>query len=143
MLRGLVLAVILGTTILVHAGCSKEVSLQDALDCLDDAGIGYEERRGKDMIYDLERSHSERYKYTLDPGYLTIYVFDTVDQRREVQRNPFPAAFVRPPDGSYGMGTLLVFYYEGDASMAERLAEAFEPLNVFVHDPKHPEREVK
>ena len=61
---------------------------------------------------------------------MTVYLFPTVQQRREVQRDPFPAASAIPPNGSYGIDRLLVFYYDGNSVRAKELAKAFEPLGV-------------
>jgi hypothetical protein len=55
-------------------------------------------------------------------------MFPTIEQRRGVQRDPFPVAAAIPPNGSYGIGKVLVFYYNGDNMLAQKLMEAFEPL---------------
>ena len=107
---------------------SLDLSLEDLLVALDDVGIHYETRTETQNIYDLRRDGAERHLYQLGAGKLTIYRFLTVDQRIEVQRDPFPTASAVPPNGSYGMGRILVFYYDGDNEMAQKLAEAFEPF---------------
>lgn len=107
-----------------------EVTLNDVLTVLNEAGIQYVERTETRNAYDFQRDNAERQLYQLEPGNLTIYVFANVAQRREVQRDPFPTAGAVPPNGSYGMGRILVYYYDGDTIMAQKLIEAFEPLGV-------------
>ena len=108
----------------------QEQTLNDVLTVLDEAGIQYVERIEAPSAYDLQREGAERYLYQLEPGNLTIYIFSNVTKRREVQRAPFPAAGAVPPNGSYGMGRILVFYNDGSTTMAQKLIEAFEPLGV-------------
>jgi hypothetical protein len=116
--------------IFFSAGCSeslsKAVTLDVLLTALDEAEIKYEKITESQSAYELERAGTERHLYQLDKGKMTIYIFSTVEQRREVQRDPFPVASVMPPNGSYGMGKLLIFYYEGTTTITDRLAEAFE-----------------
>jgi hypothetical protein len=100
------------------------------LTVLDEAGIQYVERAESQSAYDFQRENAERLLYQLEPGNLTIYVFSNITQRREVQRDPFPSAGAVPPNGSYGMGRILVYYYDGNAITAQKLSEAFEPLGV-------------
>jgi hypothetical protein len=107
-----------------------ELTLNDELTALNEAGIQYVERTETRNAYDFQREGAERHLYQLEPGNLTIYIFSNVAQRREVQRDPFPNAGAVPPNGSYGMGRILVFYYDGDTTMAQKLIEAFEPLGV-------------
>jgi len=108
----------------------RDVALEEVLSALDDAGIPYESRPETRNAYDIPREGVERRLYRIEPGFLTIYIFPNVDRRRKVQRDPFPAAEAVPPTGSYGVGSILVFYYEGDDATAQKLAEAFEPLGV-------------
>ena len=105
-----------------------EVSLDSVLATLDEAGIQYAGRNESPSAYDFQREGAERYLYKLEPGKMTVYIFDTIEQRREVQRDPFPLAGAEPPNASYGMGKVLVFYYDGDKIMAEKLMNAFKKL---------------
>lgn len=116
--------------IILLTGCNSrdDVSLKDLLKALEDAGIQYAERAETQNIYDMRRGDAERHLYQLQSGKLTIYRFPSVDQRREVQRDPFPTATAVPPNGSYGMGRMLVFYYDGDDVITQKLIEAFEPF---------------
>lgn len=104
----------------------KEVTVEDVLLALDEAGIVIEERRGTEGIYDLPREGTTQSFYQLPDGMLTIYEFASVGERKWTQRDPFPAATAVPPTGSYGMEKLLVFYYKGSEETAERLWKAFE-----------------
>ncbi|HZG55628.1 hypothetical protein [Paenibacillus sp.] len=108
----------------------NKLTLNDVLTALNDSGIQNVERTKSQHVYDIQRESAEQHLYKLEPGKLTVYVFSNVVQRREVQRDPFPAAEATPPNGSYGMGNILVFYYDGDNIMAQKLLRAFEPLGV-------------
>ncbi|WP_160036431.1 hypothetical protein [Paenibacillus sp. An7] len=131
-MKKMILAICVVTIIFTGVGCSKEasldVSLEDLLSVLDNAEIQYAERTESRSAYDLQREGAERHLYQLEPGNLTIYIFPTINQRREVQSDPFPTAGAVPPNGSYDMGRILVFYYNGDEIMAQKLLAAFEPL---------------
>jgi hypothetical protein len=107
-----------------------ELTLNDVLTALNEAGIQYSKRAESRNAYDFQREGAKRHLYQLESGNLTIYIFSNVAQRREVQRDPFPAADAEPPNGSYGMGKALVFYFDGDTALAQKLMEAFEPLGV-------------
>jgi hypothetical protein len=107
-----------------------ELTLNDVLTALNEKGIQYSKRTESRSAYDFQREGAERHLYQLESGNLTIYIFSNVEQRREVQRDPFPTAGAVPPNGSYGMGRVLVFYFDGDTTMAQKLIEAFEPLGV-------------
>ncbi|MCM3131103.1 hypothetical protein PUW24_00475 (plasmid) [Paenibacillus urinalis] len=106
------------------------VTLNGVLTVLNEAGIQYVERIESQNVYDSQREGAEIHLYQLEQGNLTIYLFADVAQRREVQRDPFPTASAAPPNGSYGMGRILVYYYDGNTTMAHKLREAFEPLGV-------------
>ncbi|MBD2868899.1 hypothetical protein [Paenibacillus arenilitoris] len=73
-----------------------EVTLNDVLTVLNEAGIPYVERAETRNAYDFQRDNAERHFYQLEPGNLTIYVFPNAAQRREVQRDPFPTAGAVP-----------------------------------------------
>lgn len=107
-----------------------EVTLERVLAALNEADIPYEGRNGSPNAYDFPREGVERNLYKLELGVMTVYRFKTIEERREVQRDPFPLATVEPPNGSYGMGKVLVFYYDGDQTMAEKLLDAFGKLGV-------------
>lgn|GEM_PF-3472615 len=128
----MILAICIVTIIFTGVGCSKgassDVSLEDLLSALDDSEIPYAERTESSSAYDIQRDGAERHLYQLEPGNLTIYIFPTIKQRREVQSDPFPTAGAVPSNGSYGMGRILVFYYNGDEIMAQKLLATFEPL---------------
>lgn len=126
----LLIVLLTGCNSLRHAQETKYVSLVAMLDALDDAGIQYATRTESRSVYDMERDIADRYLYQLETGNLTIYSFTTVDQRREVQHDPFPTANAVSPNGSYGVDTILVFYYDGDTTMAEKLLKAFNVLGV-------------
>lgn len=126
----LLIVLLSGCNSLRHAQESKHVSLGDMLAALDDAGIYYEIRTESRSVYDMEREVADRHLYQLETGNLTIYSFTTVDQRKEVQRDPFPTANAVSLNGSYGIDTILVFYYDGDTTMAKKLLKAFNVLGV-------------
>lgn len=109
---------------------TREITLNDVLTALNDAFIQYSERAESHSAYDFQREGAERHLYQLESGNLTIYIFSNDAIRREVQRDPFPAAGAVPPNGSYGLGKVLVFYFDGDTAIAQKLKEAFEPLGV-------------
>ncbi|MFC4779150.1 hypothetical protein ACFO9Q_20345 [Paenibacillus sp. GCM10023252] len=109
---------------------TRVLVLNDVLTALNDAAIQYLKRAESNSAYDLEREGAERHLFQLESGNLTIYIFSNVAMRREVQRDPFPTAGAVPPNGSYGMDKVLVFYFDGDTTIAQKLKEAFEPLGV-------------
>lgn len=126
----LLIVLLAGCNSLRHVQESEHVSLGDLLTALDDAGIQYDTRTESRSVYDMEREVADRHLYQLETGNLTIYSFTTVDERIEVQRDPFPTANAVSPNGSYGIDTILVFYYDGDTTMAEKLLKAFDVLGV-------------
>lgn len=129
-MKKMILGICIVTLFLIGSGCTKDstldVSLEDILTALDEAGIQYSERTESGSAYDIQREGAERYLYEFESGNLTVYIFPDVAQRRGVQRDPFPTAGAEPPDGSYGIGRILVFYYDGDAGMAQKLKEALK-----------------
>lgn len=111
-----------------------EVTLNSVLTALNKAGIQYIERAENENIYDIQREGSDRHLYNIEQGKLTIYIFSSITQRRKIQRDPFPTAKAVPPNGSYGMGSILVFYYNGDTTTSQKLVEAFESFGVDVEE---------
>lgn len=98
---------------------AREMTLNDVLIALSDEAIQYSKRAESRSAYDFKREGAERHLYQLESGNLTVYIFSNDAIRREVQRDPFPAASAVSPNGSYGMGKVLVFYFDGDAAMAQ------------------------
>jgi len=122
------------TIILTVVGCNKietsDVYLDDVLSALDEAGIQYEVRDETISAYDIQREDTTRHLFQFEFGKLTVYIFSTAEHRKEVQRDPFPTAGAIPPNGAYGMGSILVFYYDGDSTAAQKLLGAFKPLAI-------------
>ncbi len=122
----------------IGTGCSNgsDVTVEDVLEALQDAGIEYKARLETESAYDMKLADAEQYLYQLESGVLTINVYPSSERREEVQRDPFPAAGAELLNGSYGIGRILIFYHNGNDEMAHLLATAFEPLDVYV---RHPE----
>ncbi|REE69632.1 hypothetical protein A8990_13229 [Paenibacillus taihuensis] len=108
----------------------EKLTLNDVLAALNKAEVQYVERAESQNLYDWSRQGAERHLYQLEPGYMTIYVFSNVEHRKAVQGDPCPTCSAIPPEGSYGMGNILVFYRDGSISMAQKLLSAFKPLGV-------------
>lgn len=136
-MRNKIIAICIVVLMLVGTGCSKDASevvrptnpsLDDVLFALEHSGIEYKSRAESNSSYDLQREDTERHLYELDSGNLTIYIFPSVELRRKVQSDPFPTAMVIAPNGSYGIGKMLIYYYDGDKKMEKKLSKAFESL---------------
>ncbi|MBU9720869.1 MULTISPECIES: hypothetical protein [Bacillaceae] len=110
------------------SGCSgkQELTVDEILGILDNEGISYEERE----VHPSEELSKtvENYVYELEEGRFRIHFFSSVDDRMEVEKDPYPAAIFMP-NASYSKDKILLYYVAGNEALVEKLDKAFEGWN--------------
>src|SRR5690625_7165256 len=93
------------------SGCSeKEVSIDYILALLDDHDIAYEEQEEIHPSNEL-RETIDNHVFELEEGRLRVHFFATEEDRKEVQKDPYPAAVFVATSG-YGKDNVLIYRSE-------------------------------
>ena len=124
-MKKLIVLFILAVVFIV-LGCSEkqELTVENILKTLDNQGINYEEQEQIHPSNELRKT-IDNYVYELDEGRLRVHFFSTVEDRIDVQKDPYPAAsFVAT--SAYGKDRVLLYYVSGSEHLAGKLDIAFE-----------------